>query len=695
MPPVTWESPVQYLKGVGPVRARALARLGIATAGDLLLHVPRAYLDRSRVTPIARLRDGEDVTVAGTVLTAGERRTGGGRTLQTVTVSDGGGVLFCVWFRKSWILKQLRAGTRVLLSGRCQRWRDRLQVVHPDLEVLDGEEGRETLHSGRLVPVYPLTAGIGQHWLRRLVRETLARLAPSLPETLPPFLLERRGLPGRAEALRQIHFPDDRETLAAARRRLAYEELFQLRLLLSLRRRERRQGPGLALGPPGDLARRLVASLPFSLTAAQKRVLREIAADLRSGRAMHRLLQGDVGSGKTLVALLAALLVIEQGHQTLLLAPTEVLAAQHAATTRRLLEPLGVTVELLTGALTAARRRELLQRLAAGGIQLLVGTHAVLQPDVVFRSLGLAVVDEQHRFGVRQRTRAVRPGEQPVPPHLLVMSATPIPRSLAMTLYGDLDLSVIDELPAGRRPVRTRVVPARRLPDVDAWLARELDAGRRGYVVVPVIEETEGQDLRAAEAEFARLRDGPLRGRPLALLHGRLPAAEKERLLAAFAAGEVRLLVATTVVEVGIDVPEATFMVIHNPERFGLAQLHQLRGRVGRGAAASACVLLLEEDAGPETEHRLREFAAIHDGFRLAELDLRRRGPGDLHGVRQHGAPGFRFANPLRDAELVQQAAADAAAVLDADPQLLAPAHAVLRRGLDATAARWLGGGVG
>jgi len=694
VPPLTWETPVQFLKGVGPVRARALARLGIATAGDLLLHAPRGYLDRSRVVPIGGLVPGADVTVQGTVLTAGERRTAGRRTIQTVSVGDGTGVLFCVWFRSTWILKQLRSGTRVLVSGRCQRWQGRLQVVHPDLEILDREA--ETLHSGRLVPIYPLTAGIGQHWLRRLVHATLEQLAPALTETLPAALRDARGLLPRGEALRQLHFPDSVEAYAAARRRLVYEELFQLRLLLALRRRERQRGAGLRLGPPGDLTTRFVAALPFALTGAQRRVLAEILHDMRSGRAMHRLLQGDVGCGKTLVALIAALFVIEQGHQALLMAPTEVLARQHGETARRLCEAVGVRVETLTGGTPAADRRRLLADLAGGEIDLLVGTHAVLQDDVAFRSLGLAVVDEQHRFGVRQRTRAVQAGAQPVPPHLLVMSATPIPRSLAMTLYGDLALSLIDELPAGRRPVTTRIVPEHRLGEVDRYLAQQLERGRQAFVVVPVIEETESQDLRAAEAEFARLREGPLRGQRIGLLHGRLPAAEKQRIMTDFAAGELRLLVATTVVEVGIDVPGATVIVIHNPERFGLAQLHQLRGRVGRGERQAVCLLVVDQEVAAQSGQRLAMFARTHDGFRLAEEDLRLRGPGDLHGVRQHGAPGFRFANPLRDADLVQAAAADVQRILAADEQLLDPAHAVLRQGLDETAARWLvTGGVG
>lgn len=692
---IAWDRDVQFLKGVGPVRARALARLGIATAGDLLRHYPRRWLDRTRTDTIGSLRPGQEATVCGEVLTSGGRRSRGGRSLQTVSVGDDTGVLFCQWFGQSYVLKQFRSGTRVLLSGQVQIYNGRKQIVHPDYEILDAAADGDPVHTGRLVPVYPLTAGVGQHWLRRLIHATLEALAPAVEDPLPAELRHACGLEDLGPALWGIHFPDDAAARDAARRRLAYDEIFLIQLALGLRRRGRNGAEGIRLEAPGDLTRRLVAGLPFALTGAQRRVLAEILRDLRSGRVMHRLVQGDVGSGKTLVALIAALFVIEQGRQAVLMAPTEVLARQHGAVLRRLCDPLGVATETLTGSTPAATRRAILAGAAAGEIDLLVGTHAVIQQDVELPALGLAIVDEQHRFGVRQRGRALAGGAADAPPHLLVMSATPIPRSLALTLCGDLDLSLIDELPAGRRPVETCLVEPRDLDEVYAAIRAEAAAGRRAYVVYPVIAETEGQDLKAAESEAARLAAGPLAGLRMGLLHGRMKPAEKARIMKEFAAGELQVLVATTVVEVGLDVPEATVMVIHHPDRFGLAQLHQLRGRVGRGEHASRCFLAPEGWLPAETLERLRVFCRTHDGFALAEEDLRRRGPGDVLGVRQHGAPAFRLANPLRDAELVERCREEVAALLAADPELADPRHAALARALARDHGRILASAVG
>lgn len=676
----TLDSAVQFLKGVGPLRARLLDKLGIATARDLLDHVPRRYFDRSQAEPIARLQVGREATVLGEILTCGQRRTRQGGSVQTVTVADPTGVLFCVWFNQAFVLKALRTGQRVMVSGLVQSHGGRRQFAHPDLETL--EDDREQLHTGRLVPVYPLTAGLGQHWLRRLVHQTLADLGGQIQDPLPPDLAARRGLRPLAEALRAIHFPADDDDLARARRRLVYDELFAIQLVMSLRRGFAAAQAGVALEKPGDLTARLVGGLPFALTGAQRRVLGEILADLRRGQAMRRLLQGDVGAGKTLVALIAALFVIEQGYQALLMAPTEVLAQQHDATLRRLCAPLGIATELLTGSLPAAERRRRVRAATQGEVDLLIGTHALIQDDVQLPRLALAIVDEQHRFGVRQRARSLRGGGD-VAPHLLVMSATPIPRSLALTLYGDLDLSILDEKPAGRLPVRTEVTPSSRLARVYAACREQLAAGKQGFVIYPVVEETAGSDIRAAVDEAARLVGGVFHDARVGLVHGRLKAREKEAVMAAFAAGEIDVLVATTVVEVGVDVPGAAWMVIHHPERFGLAQLHQLRGRIGRGGGEAWCWLVTGQEVGAASWQRLTFFAARDDGFALAEEDLRRRGPGDLWGVRQHGVPGFRLANPLRDGDLARECAADARALLDDDPQLRHPAHRALRERLE------------
>ncbi|HOX25196.1 MAG TPA: ATP-dependent DNA helicase RecG [Candidatus Krumholzibacteria bacterium] len=682
--PLTPDSPVQYVKTVGPVRAVALRRLGIETAGDLIRHLPRTHLDRTRVEPIAKLRAGQPATVLGEVLTSGERRTRQGGSIQTVTVADHSGVVYCVWFNQRYVLQQFRSGRKVMVSGLVQHHAGRPQLAHPDFEVLDDEGGRGSLHMGRLVPVYPLTAGIGQHWLRRLIHTTLAELVPQLEDPLPEALRRQRDLLTLGAALQGMHYPADQDELARARRRLVYQELLQIQLVMALRRGRQVERRGVQLQRPGDLTRRLVASLPFELTGAQRRALAEILADLRSGRAMHRLLQGDVGSGKTLVAFIAALFVIEQGYQALLMAPTEVLAHQHGQTLRRLAEPLGVVVETLTGSTPAAERRRILAAAGEGEVHLLVGTHAVIQDQIRLRRLALAVVDEQHRFGVRQRGRSARDGDD-LPVHLLVMSATPIPRSLALTLYGDLDLTIIAEMPAGRLPAETRIVAVDREDETYAECRRLVAQGHQGFVVYPVVEETETTDTRAAVAEAAALAAGPFRSLRVGLVHGRLKAREKQAAMAAFRAGELDVMVATTVVEVGVDVPRAAWMVVHSPERFGLAQLHQLRGRIGRAGGRSWCWLLTSGHLAEETLSRLQFFAATTDGFRLAEEDLRLRGPGDLWGVRQHGAPGFRLANPLVDGDLAAAAAADVRELLAEDPDLSSQRWAPLRQVLRAT----------
>ena len=675
---LTIDSPVQFLKTVGPARAAALRRLGVETAGDLMRHLPRTHLDRTRVEPIARLPVGRPATVMGEVLTCGEHRTRRGGSLQTVTICDRSGVLFCVWFNQRHVLKQFRGGRKVMLSGTVQWHHGRRQMAHPDFEILDDRPAPEGLHTGRLVPVYPLTSGIGQHWLRRLIHDTLTRLAPEWPDPLAEDWRRRRSLPTLAEALWAVHFPAGEAERERARRRLVYQELLEIQLLMALRRGSRVNRPGIMLVKPGDLTRRLVESLPFLLTGAQRRVLAEILADLRSGRVMHRLLQGDVGSGKTLVALIAALFVIEQGYQGLLMAPTEVLAQQHGATIKSLVAGLGVVVEILTGSTPAAERRSILAAAGRQEVQLLVGTHAVIQDQVRLPALALAIVDEQHRFGVRQRGRSAS-DEDRQPVHLLVMSATPIPRSLALTLYGDLDLSLIDELPAGGRAVETRVETVAREDDVYAQCLQRVARGQQGYIIYPVVEQTEQMDIRAAVDEAERLSEGPLRQVRVGLVHGRLKARQKQEVMAAFAGGELDVLVATTVVEVGIDVTAAGWMVIHAPERFGLAQLHQLRGRIGRGGQQAVCWLLHGDKLDDDSARRLHFFASHSDGFRLAEEDLRRRGPGDPWGVRQHGTPGFRLANPLRDGDLAMLAAQDVRDLLAADPQLAGPVGRPLR----------------
>lgn len=662
---------VQFLKTVGPARARGLSRLGIETVGDLLEHYPHRYLDRSQRVPIHGVRPGQEVTVMGEVLTVGDRRTQRGSSIQTVSIGDDTGVLFCVWFNQRFLMKQFRAGRKVMISGLVQQHGGRLQVAHPDFEVLgpSDQKGGESLHTGRLVPVYGLTAGIGQHWLRALVHQALEKLPGMGADPLPASIRRRHRLPGWEEAVRGVHFPESGRKLAESLHRLKYQEGFLVQTLMGRRRQGRGQAEGMRLAAPGDLTRRLVEGLPYCLTGAQRRVLGEILGDLRSGGVMHRLVQGDVGCGKTLVAFIACLFVIEQGYQAVLMAPTEVLARQHGQSLATMADTLGVTVGTLTGSTPAAERRALLRAVADREIDLLVGTHAVIQEDVHVPGLGLSVVDEQHRFGVRQRGQSAR-GDDGRQSHVLVMSATPIPRSLSLTLYGDLDLSVIDELPSGRRPIRTEVVRHKDQERVWEHCRREVAAGRQVYIVHPVIEETEGQDLKAAAVEHERLQAEVFPHLTVGLLHGKMKPGEKKSAMAAFNAGETQVLVATTVVEVGLDVPLATVMVIHNPERFGLAQLHQLRGRIGRGEHASVCWLVCDGHLAGEGWERIRFFADHRDGFALAEQDLRVRGPGEVWGTRQSGLPGFRLLNPILDGDIIRQCHQDSRDFLAQDPEL-------------------------
>ncbi len=675
-PEFSLETPVQFLKSVGPVRARGLSRLGLETVGDLLAHYPHRYFDRTTTVQVGRIVEGKEVTVLAEVLTTNERRTRRGGSIQTVTLGDDTGVLFCIWFNQRFLLKQFRAGQRVMVSGLAQRHNGRLQLTHPDFELVvpqNKEENTGGLHTGRMVPVYGLTAGIGQHWLRGLVFQALERLTTEgsgFKEMLPQKLLRERKLCSAGTACRDIHFPADRPALEAARHRLKYQEGFFIQLLMAWRRGENQDVPGVRLNKPGDLTKRLVDDLPFTLTGAQRRVLGEILADLRSGRVMHRLVQGDVGCGKTLVAFIACLFVVEQGYQSVMMAPTEVLARQHGQTLVKWASPLGVTVETLTGSTPAAERRSILSAVASAEVDLLVGTHAVIQNDVRVPRLALSVIDEQHRFGVRQRGKSASSGEMTDQSHVLVMSATPIPRSLALTLYGDLDLSLIDEVPSGRGAINTEIIRSADEGRVWQGCRRELSAGHQIFVVHPVIEETEGQDLKAATVEFERVSREVFPEWRVALLHGRLKSSEKQEIMSGFSAGEIQVLVATTVVEVGIDVPNATAMVIQNPERFGLAQLHQLRGRIGRGTGASTCYLLCDGFLSDDSFQRISFFAANHDGFALAEQDLRTRGPGEAWGTRQHGAPGFQLLNPLADADLIRVCHEDSRRILKLDPGL-------------------------
>ena len=685
---------VQYLKGVGPRRAERFAKIDVHTGQDLLYHLPYRYEDATTVDAISELKVGQDATVIGRVVSKGVIPTRRRLRVFRAVLRDATGHIECAWPGRPWLDRTIDKGDLLLAAGPVRFYHGRqLQPrEHTVLARASDERGAsgdtsaertapsgERPAAGRVFPVYPATEGLTHRQIRAVVQLNLSRLLSDLgdDDPIPGGWLEELSLPPLAEALRTLHGPSAVAQVGRCQRRLAFEELFFLQLLHArARARLRHEVRGIAFDAPATLTRALLDALPSELTAAQRRAWSEIEADMARPAPMNRLLQGDVGSGKTVVAALAMLKAIEAGRQAAIMAPTELLAEQHRRTFVKMLGPLGVEPELLTGAVTGKARRETIARIAAGDARLVVGTHALIQEGVDFASPGLVVIDEQHRFGVEQRRRLRETGEAP---DALVMSATPIPRSLALVLYGDLDLSIIDELPPGRRPIRTAVRGPESRDAAFEFLGDQLAAGRQAYVIYPLVEESEALEARAATVMFeqlqARFPDVAVR-----LLHGRLSSAEKDDAMRSFLAGDTNLLVATTVIEVGIDVPNATVMIIEDAERFGLAQLHQLRGRVGRGAEQSYCIVFHASETPSE---RLVAFEKKTDGFELAEEDLRIRGQGDLFGKEQHGAVLLRFAQLDRDVDLLEAARRRARAIVDADPGLSKPAHRRFRHELD------------
>ncbi len=669
-------APLTELRGVGPKLAAAAGRIGITTLAELIEHVPHSYRDRAAATEISELRLGEEATIVVEVRAARLRPTRR-RNLSIVeaTVADESGPVKATWFNQAWLAERLRPGRRLLLNGRLDRQGFRVEgyeLLDGDLDAGDGPRDplRSSsgvpagIHTTGLVPVHPAAEGLRTQRLREWAWEAL-RHAREVPEPLPAAVRRRHGLAGAADARLAAHFPRDEDEVALARRRLAFEELFLHQAALAARRVERDgERPGLALGTPGELTSRWLESLPFAPTGDQRRAFAEIDADLGSGRPMQRLLMGEVGSGKTVVALYAMLRALESGAQAALMAPTETLAAQHFETVERLLAGMPLPIALLTGSTSAAGRRRTLALLGSGELGLIVGTHALIEPTVRFARLGLAVVDEQHRFGVRQRRELDRKGPGGAAPHALHMTATPIPRTLSLTAYGDLDTTTLRELPAGRRPIRTFLVGEERRPGAYGFIRERIAEGRQAYIVCPLVAESEQAQAKAAVEEAGRLAAGEFADLRVEVLHGQMPAAAKAEAMGRFAAGTADVLVATSVIEVGIDVPNASVMLIEDADRYGLSQLHQLRGRVGRGEHESHCILF----ADPETERarrRLEAIAAERDGFRLAEIDLGLRGEGEVLGTRQSGLPRFRVATLPDDADLLVAAREELIALLE------------------------------
>ncbi|MGQ9553565.1 MAG: ATP-dependent DNA helicase RecG [Anaerolineae bacterium] len=701
----TLESPVTAVSGIGDERATRLAKLGVSTVRDFLSLFPRRYIDYRNLKPINQLRLGDEVSLIAKVFSVRTRETGPRRRITEAILTDGTGTIRAVWFRRFGLANRLRPGSDLVVSGKVDQYLGYLQFNSPEFEPLTSEH----LHTARLVPMYPLTEGLSQRWLRKVMDTAIKGFSDLIEEPLPPQLRESLAFPERKWAVTNMHFPVDWDVLDRARKRLAFDEFLMLQLGMLQRKRAARQASSAQLLVDDGWMSQFQDGLPFQLTGAQQRALAEIRADLAQPHPMTRLLQGDVGSGKTVVALAAMLIAVANGKQAALMAPTEILAEQHYRSISRLLEKAsgrpfaGAKAVLLVGSLAESEKAARQEAIASGAANLIIGTHALIQEKVSFNGLGLVIVDEQHRFGVQQRAQLTEKGKHP---HLLAMSATPIPRTLALTAYGDLDLSVLDEMPPGRQQIATKWVTEVERERLYRFMRTEIEKGRQAFVICPVIEGSEDGDMRAATEEYERLQNAIFPDLRIGLLHGRLAAAEKDAVMQAFAKGDLDILVSTSVVEVGIDVPNATFMLIEEAHRFGLAQIHQFRGRVGRGSHQSYCALLYGDASTSDlkakrekaqewvssgkrlididfelAEKRLLAVEQEKDGFRLAEIDLELRGPGEFFGTRQSGMPDLKVAR-LSDLRTLEQARKAAEHILDIDPHLEQPEHNLLLQAL-------------
>jgi len=687
----TLNAPITSLKGIHAKLASKFDKLGVKTIRELIYFFPRRHVDYSQKKLISELKEGEEQTIVATVWEAAQKTLGHRRRATEATVGDESGNMRVIWFNQPYLAKTLTTNSTVVLSGRVEAFRGRMVFVSPEWELLESDD---LIHTGRLVPVYPLTAGLSPRTVRRLVKATLDRWLPELEDFLPENVRVSAGLLPLAEAIRLAHFPDSELGKDQARKRLAFDELFLIQLGVLSKKRDWQEEAGIAFNAESKCLEPFLDSLPYKLTSAQRRALAEIQSDLLKPKPMSRLLQGEVGSGKTVVATAAMLLAAANGYQAALMAPTEILAEQHFNTICNLLnkasseendsktvhnypaiQPHPVGVGLLIGSLKGSAKREVQERISAGEINIIIGTHALIQKGVEFPQLGLCVVDEQHRFGVMQRAELRSKGTRP---HVLVMSATPIPRTLALTLYGDLDLSILNELPPGRIEIKTRSLGPEYRERAYDFVRKQTAEGRQAFIICPLIEESEAIEAKAAVTEYKRLSQSVFPDLRLGLLHGRLNGAEKEKVMRRFRNGETDILVSTPVVEVGVDVPNATVMLIEGADRFGLAQLHQFRGRVGRGQHQSYCILLTESPSA-EAEERLKILETTKDGFELAEKDLMLRGPGEFFGTRQSGLPDLKMAR-LSDAVILELARKEAIELFHADPYLKQPEHRLLAR---------------
>jgi len=689
------QTPIQYVKGVGPKLAKLFEKKGILTVEDALYFLPRCYEDRSNLKKISELKAGRKETGLGEILLSGvgfyqNRKK---RVFEAV-VGDGSGTITLKWFRgnERYLRERFKKGRQLIFSGEVRWFNYQREIHHPDVEIVDGDMEKDYLNFKRIVPIYSETEGLYQRTLRRLMKTILDGYADELSSSIPPEMVERQDLIDFSEAFRRVHFPPEGEPIDAlnlqrsdGHRRIIFDEFFFLELGMALKKRGVALETGISFKTDGALVQRLLNLLSFQLTRAQERVLAEIKDDLEKPHPMNRLIQGDVGSGKTVVALLTCLYVVECGYQAAIMAPTEVLTEQHFLNLHRWVEPLGVKVALLTSSIKGSEREDLYQRIRNGDIHLVIGTHAVIQEAVEFSRLGLAVIDEQHKFGVVQRGLLKKKGGNP---DVLVMTATPIPRTLAMTIYGDLDVSLIDEMPPGRMPVETKVYPEPARAKVYRIVEEEVKKGRQAFVVYPLIEESEKLDLKDATRMAEHLQKEVFPAFRIGLLHGRMKSDEKEAIMMEVKEGRIHILVATTVIEVGIDIPNASVMVVEHAERFGLSQLHQLRGRIGRGRYPSKCILLAQYRSSEEAKVRLRAMEKTTDGFKIAEEDLALRGPGEFFGIRQSGLPDFRVAHIIRDTPILIEARKEAFRLIQEDPELVRPSHAGLK---DILIKRWKG----